>query len=94
MTNQYEAYQMAPVTTLQALKHDLARKPRRRGLTPVSAALAEEVSLLPLGGLEALLPHKPGQRYTFSIACQEGLGHAVEYVWYDDGYETPDDTLA
>lgn len=93
MTNQYEAYQMDPVATIQDLKFDLAHKPRQRGLTPVSAALAEEVTSLSREALMALLPNRPGQNYTFQLVCAEGLGHAVEYVCYDDGYETPDDTL-
>lgn len=93
MPNQFESYQMVPITTMDALRHDLLTKPRNRGLTPVSESLAQEVEALSLAGVLELLPKGTTDNYCFKVVHVEDIGTAVEYVRYDDGYETPDDTL-
>lgn len=84
---------MVPITTMEALRLDLQTKPRNRGLTPVSEGLAREVEALSLTDIRELLPKGTTNHYCFKVVHVEDIGPAVEYVRYDDGYETPDDTL-
>ena len=85
---------MDPVTTLGALKQDLASKPRKRGLTPISPELCQILSGLAPSRVEDVLPGDSNQSYSFRTVSMDNGQPGVMYVRYDDGYETPDDTLA
>lgn len=89
-SNQWASTSMAPITTLDALVADLRTKPRNRAYTPVVPALAAQIEAQ-LGSMSEF----QGPRKTFSIVrCADGGGGStayVEYVSYEDGYETPEE---
>ena len=90
-SNQWASTSMTPIATLDALRADLRTKPRNRAYTPVVPALAAQLEAQ-LGSMSEF----QGPRKTFSIVrCGDGGGGGspayVEYVSYEDGYETPEE---
>ena len=82
---------MTPIATLNELVADLRNKPRNRAYTPVVPALAAQLEAEP-----GTMSEFQGPQKTFAVVQgvgSDGDGSAayVEYVSYEDGYETPEE---
>ena len=83
----------SPDSLLAALR----AKPRNQARLPVTPQLAQQLQSEPhiLAPLQVTRTMEGGYRQTdpCKLVPLDAGGHAVEYINYGDGYETPDDCL-